>query len=323
MSAQPQPLHTAVHHPHAHPAAPTETTGAAGQAADAHQRITITCQDGQTLQGHWLPASTPSGLPVLLSPATGVKQHFYLRFARWLRDQGHDVLVFDYRGIGLSLQGRLADSTATLVQWGVQDQAAALHALLHLSGQAQAVIVGHSAGGQMIGLLHNHARVARVVGVAASTGWFGGMRPAFALKARLGLRVLVPLGTRFKGYAPTGALGLGENLPAAVARQWGQWCAAGGYATNAVRHHGAADFHAQVTTPLHVLHANDDDIATPATVADLLRTLPHAPHHVQHLRPADHGLRHIGHLDWFRSSHQALWPLMGAAVRGQPTTAAA
>jgi predicted alpha/beta hydrolase len=319
MSTLPKPLHTT----HPAPAAPSEARGAGGPGPDAGQRLTITCQDGQTLQGHWLPAPQRQGLPVLLSPATGVKQHFYLRFARWLCAQGHDVLVFDYRGIGLSLQGRLADSSATLVQWGALDQAAALQTLLHLSGQDQAVIVGHSAGGQMIGLLHNHARVARVVGVAASTGWFGGMRPAFALKARLGLRLLVPVGTRLRGYAPTAALGLGENLPAAVARQWGQWCAAGGYATNAVRHHGAADFHAQVRTPLHVLHASDDDIATPATVADLLRTLPHAPHQVQHLRPADHGLRHIGHLDWFRSSHQALWPLMWAAVRGQPATASA
>jgi hypothetical protein len=33
--------------------------------------------------------------------------------------------------------------------------------------------------------------------VAASTGWFRGMRPAFALRAWLGLRLLVPLGTLF------------------------------------------------------------------------------------------------------------------------------
>ena len=83
----------------------------------------------------------------------------------------------------------------------------------------------------MIGLLPNHHRVARLVGISASTGWFRGMRLGFRLKARLGLRCLVPLGTLVKGYAPTSAVGLGEDLPAGVARQWGQWCAAGGYAT--------------------------------------------------------------------------------------------
>lgn len=284
----------------------------------ANERIEITCADGVRLHGHFLPANggTP-GLPVLLSPATGVRQHFYLRFATWLAAQGHDVLVFDYRGVGLSLHGPLKDCQATLAEWGQQDQVAALEWLAQRTGSEQVLLLGHSAGGQMIGLLPNHRRVARVVGVSASTGWFRGMRLGFRLKARLGLRCLVPLGAWVKGYAPTSAVGLGENLPAGVARQWGQWCAAGGYATNAIRHQPERDFHADVRTPITVLHATDDDIATPTTVADLLRTFPAAPKQTVAIHPAAHGLKQIGHIDWFRASHQALWPTIAAALRGQ------
>ena len=282
------------------------------------EQVTLCCADGQRLQGHFFAARGESAaMPVLISPATGVRQQFYWRFADWLAAQGHATLVFDYRGIGLSLHGRLADSRARLVDWGLQDQVAALQWLLARSGAAQVVLVGHSAGGQMIGLLPNHDRIARVVGVAASTGWFGGMRLAFGLRARFGLCFLVPIGTLFKGYGPTAWLGLGENLPAQVARQWGQWCAAGGYATNAVRAGLAADFHADVRAPIIVLHAEDDDIANPATVRDLLRTLPGSPRATLQVRPSDHGLRGIGHLDWFRQSHQALWPLLRRAVLGE------
>ena len=143
--------------------------------------VDILCEDGQRLRGHFLQATGASGgLPVLLSPATGVKQHFYLRFARWLAAQGHDVLVFDYRGIGLSLHGPLKDCRATLAEWGQLDQVAALDWLVARTGVPGVVLVGHSAGGQMIGLLPNHQRVARLVGVAASTGWFKRMRLAFA-----------------------------------------------------------------------------------------------------------------------------------------------
>ena len=287
-------------------------------AALRPEPVMLSCTDGQQLQGHFFAArGDVAAAPVLISPATGVRQQFYWRFADWLASQGHSTLVFDYRGIGLSLQGRLADSRARLVDWGLLDQVAALQWLLARSGAPQVVLVGHSAGGQMIGLLPIHDRIARVVGVAASTGWFGGMRLGFALKARLGLRLLVPLGTLFKGYAPTAWLGLGENLPAQVARQWGQWCAAGGYATNAVRAGLATDFHAQVRTPIVVLHAADDDIATPTTVRDLLRTLPGSPRATLQVSPSDHGLRGIGHLDWFRQSHQALWPLLRRAVLGE------
>ena len=289
-----------------------------GAAALAPEPVTLACADGQRLQGHFFAARGDAvASPVLISPATGVRQQFYWKFADWLASHGHPTLVFDYRGIGLSLDGKLADSRARLVDWGLQDQVAALQWLLARSGAEQVVLVGHSAGGQMIGLLPIHDRVSRVVGVAASTGWFGGMRFGFGLKAWFGLRLLVPIGTLFRGYAPTAWLGLGENLPAQVARQWGQWCAAGGYATNAVRAGLAPDFHAAVRTPLIVLHAEDDDIANPATVRDLLRTLPASPRATLQVKPSDHGLRGIGHLDWFRQSHQALWPLLRRAVLGE------
>lgn len=285
----------------------------------APERVEITCADGTVLAGHFVAAPTGEAsrpLPVLVCPATGVRQQFYLRFAAWLAEHGHDVLVFDYRGVGLSLQGPLKACRATLAEWGQQDQVAALEWLLARTGQAQVLLVGHSAGGQMIGLLPNHDRIARAVGVAASTGWFKGMRPGFRMQANLAFKAFIPLGIRLKGYAPCSRLGLGEDLPAAVATEWGQWCAAGGYATNAVKRQPDRDFHAAVRTPVTVFHATDDDIATPATVADLMRTWPHADKQVVRVSPREHGLKAIGHINWFRSSHQALWPMIGQALRG-------
>lgn len=281
--------------------------------------ITITCQDGTPLVGHFFaPMATGAvRMPVLLAPATGVKQQFYFGFAQWLAKQGHAVLVFDYRGIGLSLQGRLRDCTATLAQWGQQDLPAAIDWLLAHTQAAQLVLVGNSVGGQMMGLLPNHAKLARVVGISASSGWFSAMPLSFALKARLGMQVLIPIGIWLKGYGTTTALGLGENLPSQVARQWCQWCAAGGYATNAVRHAPNQDFHAQVRTPITVLYAADDPIAVTATVQDLLRTLPHAPQHLMCVHPQDFGLPDLGHLHWFRASHRNVWPLIHQAIEGQ------
>lgn len=293
----------------------------ASHSPEPPESVTITCRDNQVLHGHFFDTGgLNNGLPVLLSPATGIKQRFYLPFATWLAAQGHSVLVFDYRGVGLSLQEPLTRCTASLADWGQLDQVAALEWLLHRTGAAQAAILGHSAGGQMLGLLPNHQRVARLVGVAVSSGWFGAMRMPFALKARFGMRCVVPLGIWLKGYGPTALLGLGENLPAAVARQWGQWCAAGGYAINAVKDKPNEDFHSVVRTPITVLHAEDDDIANPATVADFLRTLPSAPATVYLLKPNIFGLKTIGHMQWFRPSHQVLWPLIMQALRGQLLT---
>ena len=282
--------------------------------------VDIVCQDGTCLKGHVFSsvqnALSETQVPVLICPATGVKQHFYFSFARWLAEHGHEVLVFDYRGIGLSLQGALKNSRATLAEWGQQDQAAAIDWLVRHTGQDKVLLMGHSAGGQMLGLLPNYHRVERAVGVASSTGWLKRMRPAFRLKATFGLRVFLPLGIRFKGYGPCKTIGLGENLPAKVALQWGEWCSQGGYATQAVKRTPHLDFHAQIRIPYTVLHATDDDIATPGTVSDLLRTLPKAQKQVRCIAPKSMGLMSIGHMDWFRPSHQVLWPMMAEALTG-------
>lgn len=284
----------------------------------APETVTLTCADGVTLVGHFFThANDRTPEPVLIAPATGVKQQFYFRFAQWLAQQGHDVLVFDYRGIGMSLQGPLKHCTANLAQWGQQDQRAAIDWLLQRTGAKQLVLAGNSAGGQMMGLLPNHDSIARVVGISASSGWFSAMALGFRLKAVLGMRVLLPLGIALKGYGTTAALGLGENLPAQVARDWADWCAAGGYATQAVRAHPEQDFHAAVRMPVTVLYAADDDIANSGTVDDLLRTFPAAPTHSLQIQPRDYGLAHLGHLNWFRASHQAVWPLMHQAIQGQ------
>lgn len=306
------------------PAAPIPPDAPPDAPADGHP-LDITCEDGERLAGRFFAAapgaraagSDPRLLPVLIAGATGVPQQFYRRFAAWLAAQGHDVLTFDYRGIGLSLRGPLKHCRAGLLDWGRLDIPAALEALLARSGAPQAVLVGHSAGAQMLGVMPNHHKVARLVGVAASTGWFRTMRPGFRLKANFGLRLVVPLAARLTGYAPTAALGLGENLPARVGVDWGRWCAAGGYARHGVRAHPHWDRHAEVHTPFTVFHASDDDIANPGSVADLLAGWPNARGTVRQFHPREHGLRGIGHLDWFRRSHQVLWPRLGAAVQGR------
>lgn len=58
-------------------------------------------------------------------------------------------------------------------------------------------------------------------------------------------------------------------------------------------------------------------LLSPATVADLLRTFPATHKQALRIKPASHGLKAIGHIDWFRATHQALWPMIATSLRGQ------
>ncbi len=90
----------------------------------------------------------------------------------------------------------------------------------------------------------------------------------------------------------------------------------GGYATNATKGKSDIDFHNEVRMPIIAFYADDDDIANAVTVEDLMRTFPHASKQVFKIDPAQVGLKSLGHINWFRSSHQTVWPLLAQAIKG-------
>lgn len=275
------------------------------------QSIAITCQDGYILQGTFYPKQKSAQfLPILLSPATGILQRFYQAFAEWLSQQGYDVLSFDYRGIGQSLYEDVSKSTARIQDWGMYDLPAAIDSLLQITQAEKIYIIGHSAGGQLLGLAPNHAKVEKVIAVAGSSGHVKGLAGKSRILGPLMFNVIFPISSRIKGYGATQFIGMGENLPKGVAKQWAEFCTAGGYVTSAIGKTIHTHYHDEIRTPIISIHATDDEIATEANVKDFLRTFPNTHTNYITLKPQDYGHKTIGHMLMFRKSHNNLWSLI-------------
>jgi predicted alpha/beta hydrolase len=177
------------------------------------EALNITCKDGYRLSARFYAAQTKQHeYPVLICPATGITKQFYNNFASWLSEQGYDVLVFDFRGIGDSLHGPLSKSTASIVQWGQLDIPAAVDTLLQKTSAAQVILLGHSAGGQLLGIVPNYEKVAKVVAVSGSTGHVKGLKGRTKILAPLMFKGIFPIARYTLGYGPTNAIGMGENL---------------------------------------------------------------------------------------------------------------
>lgn len=280
------------------------------------ESVAFQANDGHHLHGTFFRSpEVNGGLPVLICPATGVRQIFYYPFARWLNAQGHPVLVFDYRGVGASLPHAAPKiCTASKQDWGEQDMPGALDWLLSQTGQARAALVGHSAGAQLVGLMPNHRRISRLVAVSASSGHVGNVRFPMRLAAWFFVWLYIPLTTRLLGYLPARWIGWGEDLPPGIARQWARWCRSPGYVENDFGRRIRESWYHELTCPITLLYAEDDPLATRPNVDDWLRLMPAAPRQVTALKPADWGCKGIGHIDLFRSSHAALWPLLLNAI---------
>lgn len=276
------------------------------------ETVSIYCQDGYQLGGHFYlhKGESLQKLPILICPATGILQKFYRHFANWLAEQGFDVLTFDFRGIGESLHGQLKNAQASILDWGTFDIPAAIHYLLEKTQQSQVVLIGHSAGGQLLGIAPNYEKVAKLIGIAASTGYVKNLTGKTKFFAPVMFEIVFPISNYFLGYGATKMLGMGENLPKNVAKQWREFCSHAGYVENAIGKSIFQDFHSKVTIPMTIIHALDDEIATPANVDDLLRLYPQAQKKKMPLEPLAWQHQQIGHMGFFKKSHQNLWHLI-------------
>lgn len=276
------------------------------------ETLSIICKDSYELAARFYPAqgNTKQEMPVLICPATGIIKQFYHHFAGWLADQGFDVMVFDFRGIGESLHGPLKNSRASIVQWGQLDIPAAVDALLIKTNTQQVYLLGHSAGGQLIGIMPNHSKVAKVIAVSGSTGHVKGLSGRTKILAPIMFKGIFPLARLTLGYGPTNAIGMGENLPKDVAREWAQFCSKPGYVINAIGKTVKEDFHTSIKVPVTVLWSSDDEIATHSNVKDLLRLYPNAKTNMIELKPSAFGHKNIGHMLMFKRSHKNIWPVI-------------
>ncbi len=280
------------------------------------EKIWIHCEDGYQLAAQFYPAQGMSNsYPVLICPATGITQFFYYAFAQWLSEQGYAVMVFDFRGIGQSLHEPLKQSRASIVDWGTLDIPAAISTLLDKTGAAKVILLGHSAGGQLLGINPLYEKVHQVIAVAGSTGHVKGLKGKTKVLAPVMFNVIFPVSSLIKGYGATQFIGMGENLPKTVAKQWREFCSHPGYVKNAIGKTVQQDFHSQIQCPITSIWASDDEIATEINVRDLLRLYPNARTNMIELKPQQLGFKAIGHMLMFKKSHRALWPLIQQQIQ--------
>lgn len=269
----------------------------------------IQCPDGQRLTTTFFSPKTTPLAAVMIAPATGIKQRFYAHFAQYLADNGFAVMTFDNRGIGESLFGDINDHDASLVSWGQLDMPTVLTELMSTYPDTSYHLVGHSAGGQLFGLMDNAEALTSVFNFACSSGWIKNLPFPHSLSGQFFLNFFIPLSNFLFGHTKSSWVGMGESLPKNVASQWRQWCNHGGYVKTAFGKSVFKHQYDELNMPSIWLNASDDYIAVNDNVADMISVFKKLQHTTVTLNPKDHHLASIGHMNFFRRSHKVLWPM--------------
>ncbi|MEM9058342.1 MAG: alpha/beta fold hydrolase [Pseudomonadota bacterium] len=266
------------------------------------QPVEITAADGYALGGT-LFATDGADTVVIVHPATAVPQGFYRRFAAHIQQRGWTVLTYDFRGIGASAPESLKGFAGQASDWGLLDMPAALRWAERELTPRRVFFVGHSAGGQQAGLIDTPDSVTAMVTVSAQSGFWGYQGGVEKLRVLIVMGLVVPVLARAAGYLPWSRLAAGEDLPRNAALEWARWCRSPRYLLGdaALPLHRYANFRA----PVLAYSIDDDDWGTARSVDAMMRAYPNLER--RHLVPAQHGLKKLGHMGYFRQGSEALW----------------
>jgi predicted alpha/beta hydrolase len=264
--------------------------------------------NGDVLQATFYEPQRITQGKVLIASALGVSQAYYAAFAHWLAEHGFLVVTFDYVGMGKSLVGRLQDVRTDVLTWGRNDCAAMIDVLSARAPNQPLFWIGHSLGGQLLGLTPNHAKVSKALTVACGSGFWRDNSPPLKRRVWFMWYFVEPLTTPVFGYFPGKRLSMVADLPRGVIRQWRRWCLHPNYAIG-VEGESIRQQYAAIKTPMVSLSFTDDEFMSAKNTDSIHSFYENAPKQMVRLSPNDINGQRVGHFGFFRSQFQNnLWP---------------
>jgi predicted alpha/beta hydrolase len=275
---------------------------------------TIAMQNGTSVVLRAFEPSTPVRASLVLPSAMGVAQSFYAKFAEWLAGQGYFVVTFDYRGIGLSAPASLRGFDMTMFDWA-HDCAAVIDFVQARRQGGPLYWLGHSLGGQLLGLIPNRDRIDRVITIATGSGYW--RENAWRTKRMVWWLwfVAVPLALRIAGYFPGKRLRKVGDLPYGVMEQWRRWCLNREYVVGAEGNR-VRQAYAALRTPILAVSFTDDELMSGQSIRSLHALYKSAAVEYRRIAPQDVGVARIGHFGFFRPQFEkSLWPIVPQWLR--------
>lgn len=244
---------------------------------------------------------------VLIVPAMGVTQKYYVSFASWLTTQGYLVATFDYSGTGLSQSNNLRDTSVTISDWANFDCTAMIEAISVKAGEKALYWIGHSLGGQILGMVPNLNPITKVINIASGSGYWLENVPSLKWRAWWLWYIVAPLATKIYGYFPGKRLRKVGDLPGGVMNQWRKWCINPEYMIG-VEGIETRDRYKAVVTPISSFSFTDDELMSKKNIDSLNSFYVTSQIKTNRITPEDVGVKHIGHFGFFKEKFQdSLW----------------
>jgi len=242
----------------------------------------------------------------IVASATGVKQGYYSKFAQFLSDKGVTTYTFDYGGINLSKKTSLRSFDTSLTNWATNDIESVLLFVKQQHPKANIHYIGHSIGGQILGLVSSNHLIKNVLLVASQSGHTRFWKGIPKFKMLFNWYVMFPVLSNLFGYLPSKKITGMEDLPKSMALDFARW----GRHRDYLFHYKNEEelFFDQLTGYLTAYSCPNDEFAPKGAVDWLAQKYTQMQLSRKHLDPKNYNEAEIGHFDFFKSKfQQSIW----------------
>ena len=272
------------------------------------ENIKIKAKDGYFLSATIRKPLTKLKGVIQFNCGTGIPQKVYSNIAIFLTEQGYVTVTYDYRGIGDSQPKNLKGFQSRIEDWGIIDMTSVFDWIISQFPNERKIIIGHSMGGQLIGLMENCQKIDKLILIASSTGYWKDMSSPYKWLMPPLWFLFIPFTTFIYGYANAKKIHQGENLPKGVALQWKKWCVNPNYFDDDFQKSNTKLFFNKVKIPLKSIQITDDPIANEITANKILNYYVNAKIEIEKINPIQYGVKKIGHTGFFsRQFRDTLW----------------
>ena len=239
-----------------------------------------------------------NGIAILLNSFMATPRQYYRAFCTHMARLGFSILTYDYRGVGGSTFDMPPVPVRTGVVWAGVDQAAAAEWLLQRFPGYTYMLVGHSYGGQMLGLAPHAGVWSAIQLVATSHGywvkwpWPQRYRTWLRAYVQAPLLALLPRALQEKwGGAPNMPFPLSHEMAVYLRTPWFFVDEQG----KPIR-----PYNDLIRAPLRHTMLTDDEVVPPGSDIDVALFYPNARYIPDLRTPESYGLKSVGHFGFFR-----------------------
>lgn len=251
---------------------------------------------------------------MIIVSAAGVLQSFYRTIAEYFQKNSISTITFDYTGIGQSLFTSIESDNTTLTNWGNRDLEAVINHAIKAFPNFKIILLGHSIGGQLIGLAPSSCMAEKIILVGAQSGYWRFWKGFAKIQMWVNWHFLIPLLVRGFGYLPSKKISKMESLPKNVAEEWAKWCRSSDYLFASFSHN--SHFFDRIKCEVTSISIDDDFFAPRKAVEWLTLKFANASVKRLHFTPKGFKVSKIGHFSLFTEKfRESIWNILLAEVK--------